>query len=569
MTNLEEVKIELTNYCKRKCIHCSSDANTENIKELPIDIIKRIIDECSLLKVKSIVLTGGEATEYKQIEEIVSYIKKRGIAQIKLYTMCEPTEEKYQKIVDLTRLGLTEIIYSLTVSLTTDNSVTFENIEPFLIKISQINNLSFHYCLTTKTIQDIDKIEGIISKINQENFKHLSFLRYVEHGRGKDDLTLTSKNLKELKPKLINFYEKYKEKIHFGSPFNILNITKTSCTAGTKTMIIGFDGNVYPCDAMKYFDYMGSGGNIYLSNLNDIYNSEYFQSIRVANKNINEECQTCKLTNCKGGCLAQKMLEIIKTPTNNITARWYQENALRTMNKFESKEAMKLNAYTGIIGEYGEFFDYIKKLYTHNLSETKKQEIRELAPNEIGDLIWYLSTSLALTYDYTLDEVYEYILNLNHTNYKIDKNLINKASQNKDPLCPITKKSESYSIDYINNFLKKEYLDKKLTEQTILTILINLKKELNKLDYIETKQEAIIVVAEILIELATITKIFFNKNLSEILNDNIEKLRKRYPEGFDKNIASERISANKKYKEEIDYKTCKKRELTKNTISQK
>lgn len=569
MTNLEEVKLELTNFCKRNCIHCSSDANTENITELSMEVIKQIIDECSESNIKSIVLTGGEATEYKEIDEIVKYIQKKGIPEIKLYTMCEPTEEKYQKLTKLTELGLTEIIYSLTVSLTTDNSVTFENLEPFLIKISELNKLSFHYCLTTKTIKDIEKIDEIIPKINQDNFKHLSFLRYVEHGRGKDDLTLSSKDLRELKPKLIKFYKKYKEKIHFGSPFNILNITRTPCTAVTKTMIVGFDGNVYPCDAMKYFDYMGSGGNIFTETLEEIYNSEYFQNIRLASHNINEECQVCKLENCKGGCLAQKMLEMVKQPQNYITSRWYQENALRTMNNFENKELMQLNAYTGIIGEYGEFFDYIKKLYTHNLSETKKQEIRKLAPKEIGDLIWYLSTSLALTYNYTLDEVYEYILNLNQTNYQIDKNLINKASKNKDPLCPIYKKKESYPIDFINNFLKKEYLEQELTEATTLKILINLKRELNKLDYIEVKEEAIIVVAKILIELATISKLFFNKNLSEILNDNIEKLRKRYPEGFDEYIADKRIDANKKYKEENEHKVVKKRELTRNTITQK
>lgn len=46
-------------------------------------------------------------------------------------------------------------------------------------------------------------------------------------------------------------------------------------------MIVGFDGHVYPCDAMKYFDYFGSGGNIYQSSLPEIYDSEYFKQIRI------------------------------------------------------------------------------------------------------------------------------------------------------------------------------------------------------------------------------------------------------------------------------------------------
>lgn len=547
--NIEEVKIELTSFCKRECIHCSSNANTKKIVELSFEKLKKIIDECKELNIKSIVLTGGEATEYKEIDKLISYIHNQGIKEIKLYTMCEPTLEKYQLLQKLTNLGLTEIIYSLTISLTTDGQVRYDNIEEFLINISNLNKLSFHYCLTTKTIEDIYRLENIISKLNQQNFKNLSFLRYVEHGRGKDDLTLSSKDLKKVKPELIKLIKKYKNKIHLGSPFNILNIEKTPCTAASKTMIIGFDGQVYPCDAMKYFDYLGSGGNIYNSTLKEIYQSEYFQKIRTASKNINEKCQKCPNEKCQGGCLAQKMLEIIKKD-NEITARWYQENALRTMNNFENATLLKLNAYTGIIGEYGEFFDYIKKLYTHNLEKSQQQKILELAPKELGDLVWYLSTSLAVAYNYTLDEIYECILHNNIKAYQINSDLISKASLSQDPLCDKLNISPSYSINAINSVLNKEYNKIELNEQSVFLILLEFKKKLNKLDYIATREEAIKVVSNIFIEIATISHLFFNKNLSEILEDNIEKLRKRYPEGFDNNIANIRIDKNQEYKDD-------------------
>ncbi len=561
--NIEEVKIELTNYCKRMCIHCSSDANTKKIIELDFEKVKNIIEQCSNLGVKSIVLTGGEATEYKDIKKVIKYIKSKKINNIKLYTMCEPTTEKYNLLKELISLGLTEVIYSLTISLTTDGAVTYDNIEEFLIKISQITNLSFHYCLTTKTIEDIDILEKLLFNIGYNNFTSISFLRYVEHGRGKDNLTLSSADLKKFKPKIISLMQQFPNKIRLGSPFNILNVTNTPCTAGSKTIIIGFDGNVYPCDAMKYFDYLGIGGSIYSSNLQDIYQSNYFQEIRRASNSINEYCNNCKHDKCKGGCLAQKMLEIIKRE-ETITTKWYQENALRTMNNFENENILKLNAYTGIIGEYGEFFDYIKKLYTHNLSSEKKQEILKLAPKEIGDLVWYLSTSLAISYNYTLDEVYEYILNLKPTMYKIDANLIYRASQKKDPLCPFKNKFTGYNIDAINQALPLNSQIDILNEEQVLKMVLNFKKVLNKLDYIETKEDAIKVVADILLEVAKILKILFNKNLSEVLNDNIEKLRKRYPNGFSTTTSNLRIDAQKKYKEEEEYRVPKTRILSGN-----
>ena len=316
---------------------------------------------------------------------------------------------------------------------------------------------------------------------------------------------------------------------------------------------------------MKYFDYLGSGGNIYIDTIEKIYQSEYFKQIRIASQNISDKCKNCKKDKCKGGCLAQKMLEITKKSNSitNITVNWYQENALRTMNNFNNQDLLKLNAYTGIIGEYGEFFDYIKKLYTHNLDKSEKQKILELAPKELGDLVWYLSTSLAVVYNYTLDEVYDYILNTNKYHYQINSNLIEKASLDTDPICDQSRPKTSYKIDIINEVLNYQNQNIELDEQSVFHILLEFKKKLNKLDYTQTREELIEAVATIFIEVATISKLFFNKNLSEILSDNIEKLRARYPEGFSKEVANLRIDENFQYKKAISTTRVKKLLVTK------
>lgn len=546
--SVEEIKIELTNYCKRGCIHCSSDANTHGLIELDIDKVYDIVDQAKMMGIKSIVLTGGEVTEYKSIEDLVKYISEKGFAEIKLYTMCEPTMPKFNLIKKLKEAGLTEVVYSLTVGLTTDNVVRFDNILEFLKEISNILKVSFHYCLTTKTVDDLNVLESIISELNQDNFECLSFLRYVEHGRGTDELTLSSGDLKRLKPTILKLFQKYPNKIHLGSPFNILNITYTPCTAGEKTMIIGFDGSVYPCDAMKYFNYLGSGGNIFDHTLIDIYNSAYFKEIRKYANVMNEECINCSNELCQGGCLGQKMINMLKRNNSSITTTWYQENALRTINNFENHEVLKLNAYAGIIGEYGEFFDYIKKLYTHSLDDEKKKEILALAPNELGDLVWYLVTSLALVFDYTLDDIYSCIINDSKKTHRIDENLIATAALSKDPLCENTNNNYSYDIDLINEYLEDYQGD------DILFILMDFKRTLNKIDEIDGRETAIKTVSAVLLKIAGLAKFLFGLNLSEILVNNIEKLRKRYPEGFDTNTANRRIDANKVYKAEEDLK---------------
>lgn len=212
----------------------------------------------------------------------------------------------------------------------------------------------------------------------------------------------------------------------------------------------------------------------------------------------------------------------------NITTQWYQQNALRTLNNFKDRDTLKLNAYMGIIGEYGEFFDYVKKLYTHNLNEDKKNEVCDLAPKELGDVVWYLATSLAVYYDYSMDDIYEQI-----TGGKPEE--------------------DGYDIDCIYDCIDMDF-----QKDNIFNEMLKFKLTLNKLDLTETRKDVIEVVAAILAEIARIIKGLFGKNLSQILYLNIDKLRKRYPEGFSTVVSNYRIDTQKKYKEEDSMRVLNK-----------
>lgn len=573
---LKEVKIELTGKCDKNCVHCSSNATYDNYKDLDFDTVKRIIDESIELEADSFVLTGGEATQYMDLLFVVYYLKQKGIKNIKLYTMITPSKTNLDYLKSLHQAGLSEIVYSLNLALVESypekdmlslvlkdvlpqksneaesipqKVVNFDNAPSFLKEISTFMPVSLHYCLTSLTTDDLKKLDSVIEKLNTDNFKSLSFLRYVPHGRGDSSLTLSSEELKKLKPTLVEFMSKYPDKVKFGSPFNILGLTYSPCKAGDSTITIGSDGSVYPCDAMKYFDYLGSGGNIYNNSLKEIYESAYFNKVREASKEIGEKCQNCKNTNCHGGCLAQKMISTI-AQNETITPTWYQENALRTINDFGSFANLKFNAYTGVFGEAGEFFDYMKKYYTHSLDEEKKAEIKNLAAKELGDMMWYLSTSLALCYGYSLSDIFNYITSKKVNRYAIDENLIHHAAVKQDPLCPYAEVKE-YPVDIIDRYIEHYDID-----TDVYKILYDFKKALNKLDYIDEENsekatnKAIAAVADIIIYIASIARFMFDKSLSDLLADNIEKLKKRYPNGFDEKVANERITANKRYKEE-------------------
>lgn len=114
---ITELKIELTNKCNRYCIHCSSNAENINIKELSYEDVKGLLLEAKKLNIKSIVYTGGEPCLYNQIENLVRLTKEQGFI-VKLYSFLPRTNESLIKYKKILKAGVDEIIYSLSDSLT-------------------------------------------------------------------------------------------------------------------------------------------------------------------------------------------------------------------------------------------------------------------------------------------------------------------------------------------------------------------------------------------------------------------------------------------------------------------
>ena len=151
MTNLEEVKIELTNFCKRKCIHCSSDANTKNIVKIFIAILNALValiitalaSIIALLIRRSIVLylrkrnftTGNRNTRVKYLYRYLLKTAKHSYV---------PIPEEVKSIAEKARFSNTKITHSeldLVLSFT-------ENREKQLItEDSKIKKLYLKYIL--------------------------------------------------------------------------------------------------------------------------------------------------------------------------------------------------------------------------------------------------------------------------------------------------------------------------------------------------------------------------------------------------------------------------------------
>lgn len=71
---LETITIEVCNQCNWNCKHCYLDAEKD---ELDPNTIYKIIDDARALGAFEIRLSGGEATIYPYLEQVITYARKR------------------------------------------------------------------------------------------------------------------------------------------------------------------------------------------------------------------------------------------------------------------------------------------------------------------------------------------------------------------------------------------------------------------------------------------------------------------------------------------------------------
>jgi len=87
--------LELTSKCNLRCLHCYAEAGRAvRDNNLSTDDYKRIIKEASDLGWKSIQFTGGEATLYPDLIELLDYAKACGFEFIELYTNAFNLQER-------------------------------------------------------------------------------------------------------------------------------------------------------------------------------------------------------------------------------------------------------------------------------------------------------------------------------------------------------------------------------------------------------------------------------------------------------------------------------------------
>ena len=283
--------LELTENCNLNCVHCygkfGKPTNMEN--NLNIDEWKKVVDYLVSINCKSIQLIGGEPLVYKDFNEILKYVHKKGIEHISVFTNATLLTSELIKLFK-------EFNVKVRISLYSSREKIHDNVTQvkgsFLKTFKNINILKENGIDVSIAIIAMKENEGTINEIKDFLEKNnLPYTKYdvirpseisdvQEHGISNEDLL---KNVYNTKPEFfINKMQFYRNSI-----WNPCWYGKVSITA---------NGDIIPC----VFSRNEIIGNIRRSTIEELRKNTLKKWI--ITKDFVQECKDCEYRYCCHDC---------------------------------------------------------------------------------------------------------------------------------------------------------------------------------------------------------------------------------------------------------------------------
>lgn len=316
---LRELYIEVGNKCYLRCKHCSSEAGISKTEFIKKDRLFGLIMEGKTLGANLLTISGGEPLLHPDIFEFARYANENGFC-VKMYTcgvlssgtnLSSIPEDVFTKLKDS---GVNTLIFSLHGKPQTHDFITSIDGSYEIAEESIRLAVEFQFNVEIHAVPlSINYLEVpfIFDQAEKLGVKQVSLLRLVPQGRFRNysDLEM-SKEEHELFTEIVNNLNIHSSKARLGSPYSCLYPDRGNCcSAGKNKILIGPNGDAYPCEAFKT-TLKGKTSTIYSSTLEDIWeNDSMLNQIRAFDIKAVSNCNRCaKSKSCLGGCHGQRMI---------------------------------------------------------------------------------------------------------------------------------------------------------------------------------------------------------------------------------------------------------------------
>lgn len=302
------ISIEITKKCPLRCLHCYSSSSPENTTELSMKNLENILDEAKNLGVFSIMLTGGEAFEYKHIIPIINKYAsgfKHFIVATNGYYINSSILNKIKNNKNLT------LRISLDGDRITHNSIRNDPYS-FDRAINSIH-LLHDYNIDNAVVMTLSKInytklEDTIRIAKDAGAQSFEYGYVLCMGRATKNMELSTAEVKALNQLVCRLKEKY-ESNHFKVLSRAEEYEKmthifkpVNCGAGHFQFSILSDGSISPCLSMPY-----KFSNIKSTSLTNYLKCKDYKDFFELKAPPTDECEGCKNIDVCSGCFARAL----------------------------------------------------------------------------------------------------------------------------------------------------------------------------------------------------------------------------------------------------------------------
>lgn len=180
-SQLMRCELILTDACTFKCPYCRG-LRTDISGTMPLEKAKYIVDLWARDNLKNIRLSGGEPTVYKDIVEIVSYIKSKNIERIAISTNGYSDIKLYKELVDA---GVNDFSVSLDACCASFGDMMSGGINgswnKVIENIKTLSSLSYTtvgVVVTDNTVSQLPETVKFASELNVSDIRIISAAQY-------------------------------------------------------------------------------------------------------------------------------------------------------------------------------------------------------------------------------------------------------------------------------------------------------------------------------------------------------------------------------------------------------
>jgi len=282
--NLEMVWLEITQQCNLKCLHCyQGDVHVPG-QQLNFNDWCRIIDELKRLKVKRIIIIGGEPCCAPILLDILNYLKKyKDEIDITLFTNGTMLDEDLFSVIAKNNIRVKFSLYGHSADLHEHITQVKGSFKKMLTNIMRLKNEDISIgvaIIAMKENQDyLEEIKRFVKGLNLD-YTEFDVIRCVYGGSQKEHYP-TKLEIAKLGIRSKPYFIANKLEFDKNCFFN-------SCWAGK--IAITDSGHILPCVFERKISY----GNVKQATISEIINSEtlkrYWQ-YNLSNVNICKDCE--------------------------------------------------------------------------------------------------------------------------------------------------------------------------------------------------------------------------------------------------------------------------------------